>query len=260
MTVKLSTGLRNAIAQGRGFSGSLNKGYIKIFSGSQPATADAAETGTNLGIVTVSSGALTKETRATGTLTVTGTVTQTILTITVGGVNIIPDDASMIGLATTTLTADLIAYAINRNGMYEASTTGASNVVTIRARPGAGVIALVIASTGTCTCTGSTMTGGVAGVNGLMLGAPVGGSIPKLATQIWSFVGINGPATAGWFRFYSSDTADSGATCDGTTVPYYPRLDGSIATSGSDLNLSQIVIQTGAPNTIDSFSFQIPSA
>ena len=72
MTVRLSTGSRNGLAQGLGFGGMFNGGRIEIYSGSQPATADAAATGTLLGTVTSGSGALTKETRATATLTVTG--------------------------------------------------------------------------------------------------------------------------------------------------------------------------------------------
>ena len=72
MTIRLSTGLRNALAQGLGFAGVFNRGSINIYSGAQPVSADAAVTGTLLGAVTASSGALTQETQATGTITLTG--------------------------------------------------------------------------------------------------------------------------------------------------------------------------------------------
>ena len=38
------------------------------------------------------------------------------------------------------------------------------------------------------------------------------------------------------------------------------RLDGSIATSGADMNLSNIVIAIGAPTTIDSFTVTMPAS
>lgn len=57
MTLKLSTGLRNAMAGTVGFAGALANGVIEIRSGVQPATADAAATGVLLGLVTVEAGA-----------------------------------------------------------------------------------------------------------------------------------------------------------------------------------------------------------
>lgn len=57
MTVKLSTGLRNAMAGTTGYSGALNGGVILVFSGPQPVSADAPATGTLLGIVTLNGGA-----------------------------------------------------------------------------------------------------------------------------------------------------------------------------------------------------------
>lgn len=52
MTVRLSTGLRTALAGDTGFGATFDKGVIYIYSGPQPLTADAAVTGTLLGIVT----------------------------------------------------------------------------------------------------------------------------------------------------------------------------------------------------------------
>ena len=52
MTVRLSTGLRNAMAGATGFAGALETGVIYVYTGSQPATADAAVTGTLLGTIT----------------------------------------------------------------------------------------------------------------------------------------------------------------------------------------------------------------
>lgn len=59
MTVKLSTFLRTQLAGTTGFASAFANGVIEIYSGAQPATADAAPTGTLLGTVTLASGAFT---------------------------------------------------------------------------------------------------------------------------------------------------------------------------------------------------------
>lgn len=252
--VRLSTGARNGLAQGLGFGGMFNGGRIEIYSGTQPTTADQAVTGVLLGTVTQNSGALTKETRATATLTVTGG-SGTLTAVTVGTFNIVPDItfAPVVWLTDTTVTAALIATAINRNGYAEATSSGA--IVTVKLRPGAGANTLALASTG-ITCTGSNFAGGVAPVNGLYLGTAAAGVITKPSGVIWSFTGLLA-GTAGWFRMYGSDTADTGVAI--SAAPYYPRLDGSVAASGADLNLSNITIAVGAPNTIDTFTFTVPA-
>lgn len=149
MTVRLSTQLRTNLAGSTGFAATFANGVIEIYSGTQPASADSAVTGTLLGTVTLNSGAF------------------------------VP------GVAT----------------------------------------------------------------NGLTFGAAANGAVSKSGT--WSFNGV-AAGTAGWFRL-KGNAADAGAIS--TTLP---RLDGSIAVAGADLNLSNIVIAVGAPNTIDSFTFTIP--
>lgn len=53
MTVRLSTGLRNALLGQDGMSKIFNGGVIELRSGTQPVSADAAATGTLLGVLTV---------------------------------------------------------------------------------------------------------------------------------------------------------------------------------------------------------------
>jgi hypothetical protein len=146
MTTRLSTGLRNNLVGPLGFAATFANGVIDVYSGSQPATADAAVTGTLLGTVTLGSGAFTP---------------------------------------------------------------------------------------GTAT-------------NGLTFAAASGGAVSKSGT--WSFNGI-AAGTAGWFRL-RGNAADAGGV---STI--LPRLDGSVAVSGADLNLSNISIAIGAPVTIDTFSW-----
>jgi hypothetical protein len=73
MTVRLSTGARNAMlgnGTNAGLRAALALGFMNIYSGSQPATADAAATGTLLGTVTVNDGGtgLTFDAAAAGVL------------------------------------------------------------------------------------------------------------------------------------------------------------------------------------------------
>lgn len=258
MTIRVSTGLRNAIAGSLGFSGALNRGCINVYSGTQPVNADAAVTGTLLGTITSSSLALTKETRATGTVTITAAAGGSIDAITVGGLNIIPDGGVTATAGDTSATAASLSAAINRNGIMEASVAGA--VVTLKGRPGTGVITAAVAGTlTTVTASYVAMGGGVAGIaaaNGLRLATPALGVIAKPSDQVWSFTGV-AAGTAGWFRFFSSDTADSGVIL--TAAPWYARLDGSIAASGADMGLSNLAVAIGAPNTVDRFTATFPA-
>ena len=257
MTVRLSTGFRNLLAQGMGFGAILNRGTIGIYTGSQPATADAAATGTLLGTVSASSGAVTKETRATGSITLTGGSSGSVNTVTVGGLNIIPDGAVSFNTSLAQTASDL-CDAINRNGIMMASVSSAT--VTIMGRYGTGVTTAAVSSTlTTITASYVNMGSGIAGVapvNGLILGVPAAGVIAKPSNQVWSFNGI-ATGTAGWFRFYSSDNNDSGAVI---STPLFPRLDGSVGVSGADLNLSSISIVPLMPVTIDTFQWTQPAS
>lgn len=150
MTVRLSTRVRTNMAGDVGFGATFANGVIDVYTGAQPATADAAATGTLLGRVTLNSGAF-----AAGTAT-----------------------------------------------------------------------------------------------NGLTFAAAADGSIGK--TGVWSFNGI-AAGTAGWFRLKGNGLDNDALSAT------LPRVDGSIATSGGDMNLSNISIAVASPNTIDSFVFQIPA-
>ena len=101
---------------------------------------------------------------------------------------------------------------------------------------------------GTVTLNSGAFTPGTA-TNGLTFAAASGGAASK--SGVWSFNGV-AVGTAGWFRL-KGNAVDAGGV---STV--LPRLDGSIATSGADLNLSNISIAVSSPNTIDSFQFSIP--
>lgn len=98
-----------------------------------------------------------------------------------------------------------------------------------------------------------TLTGLLAGT-GLTFGNSVGGVLSKQSTETWLMTGI-AAGTAGWFRFY-----ENGADPSTTVTTTLARLDGSIATSGGDMNLSNIAITIGSPSTIDTFAWTMPAA
>jgi len=64
--LRFSTGLRTNLAGSTGFASTFANGVIEIYTGTQPATADAAVTGTLLGTVTLGSGAFTPGTSTNG--------------------------------------------------------------------------------------------------------------------------------------------------------------------------------------------------
>ena len=259
MTIRFSTGLRNALAQGYGFGGIMNRGYMKIWTGSQPATPDAVETGTLCGTITLSSGTLTKETRATGTIALSGTLSGSITIVTVGTVNIIPDLAGAGVPYNTSLiqTASDLADAINRNGYYSASNSGTATV-TISPRPGTGTLhnsyVVAVTATGMTATPGNMSAGGVAPVNALILASPSAGVVSKPSAAVWSMSGL-GTYTAGWFRYYGSNDPEGA-----TSTVLYPRMDGTCGVGSGDAQLSSLAVSSGSPHTIDVFSFTVPAA
>jgi len=85
------------------------------------------------------------------------------------------------------------------------------------------------------------------------------GTLPKAVAETWNgTAGATG--TAGWFRFEELDvnkatteaSADAGGAGD-------KRVDGSIAVSGADLNMSNVSVVSGATQTVTSFNVIMPA-
>lgn len=87
---------------------------------------------------------------------------------------------------------------------------------------------------------------------GLEFGDAAAGVLPKKTGEVWSGV-ATATGSAGWFRFYPNarPTGASGSAA---------RFDGSVATSGAQLNMSSTAITSGATTTIDSFSMTLPAS
>lgn len=270
MTLRFSTGYTNFVAEQGSHKGALDNGSIEVYSGSQPATADLAATGTLLVTVTSSAGALTNEVKATGiiTLSVGSSGSDTVTAMTLAGLEIMGSTTAF--NTSLTQTATDICAKVNRNPKNKfvvATSSGA--IITLTARPGFGTLlnsAALAASVGgamvatiTSTSFGSGTGGSVAGVssaNGLKMDYNASaGVITKDTSQTWSgTAGATG--TAGWFR-YKGSIADAGAL-DGSAA--YIRMDGAIGTSGTDMTMSSTSVTSGALQTLSTFAFTIPAA
>ena len=261
MTIRQSTGLRNHLQQNGSFRSAFQGGKLSIYSGSQPATADTAPSGTLLATVTDNSGAHTVEVQATGTITITGT-SGTITGITVGGIQIL--GATVTWATSNTNTATLLAAQINKFHGYKLFVaTAATTVVTLKANLGYGtaVNSLVVTTTesgGDIVATDVNIGSGVSGilqVNGLNFDDVATGLLAKRTGQTWSAVGL-ADGTAGWFRLRGPITDNDSADTAGA----FTRLDGNIATSGADMNASTTTLAAGATHTISTFSPTEPAA
>ena len=94
-----------------------------------------------------------------------------------------------------------------------------------------------------------TFTSNDDGVTGLTFDPPADGTLVKKATEVWKMHGL-AAGTAGWFRVRLA--ADSGALS--TTDP---RIDGTVAKTGADLNLTNTAITLSSPHSLDVFSLAI---
>lgn len=258
MTIRYSTALRNFLQAYGSFKDAFDNGVILLYSGSQPASPDNAATGILLATISVASGAVTNEVLSTGSVTLTGGGAGSVNTITVNSIDVlgvaVPFNASL-----TQTAADCVTQ-INKNPknkLFVATSVGA--VITLTAVPGQGATPngwVVSQSLTTITATDVNIGSGVAGidpVNGLRFSGILAGTLTKDAAQIWSGVGTvasGAGTTAGYFRLCSS-VADIQAL---DSALAFLRMDGSVATSGADMTVSNATIVQGASFTINTFS------
>lgn len=83
--------------------------------------------------------------------------------------------------------------------------------------------------------------------------ASVGGVIAKAAAESWAATGLANGA-AGYFRMVTD--SDDGSTTSATAV----RVDGTIAVSGSDMDMTSTAVALGAPLLINSATFTMPKS
>jgi hypothetical protein len=105
------------------------------------------------------------------------------------------------------------------------------------------------AVTGSIVCTVSQASAGT-GVNFDTNAAA--GVISKAPGETWSGVNV-ASATATYYRHVAAGD-------DGSLSTTQARLQGAVATVGSDLNLSSVALVSGATQTIDYYSVALPAA
>ena len=121
--------------------------------------------------------------------------------------------------------------------------TGSQPVSADAAETGSKLVSITLSS--------GPFTGGSA-ENGINFGEVASGVLHKEAGEVWSGLGLVA-GTAGWFRFYANDYV-LGASV--TAI----RMDGGVATSGSQFNLSNTSITVGGTTTVDSVSLTLPAS
>ena len=104
------------------------------------------------------------------------------------------------------------------------------------------------APTGTKLVTISVNSGGT----GLLFNDAAAGVLTLLTGQINTGVSV-ASGTAGWFRIRELADGGGSSTTD-------KRIDGAVATSGAELNISSTTITSGATQTISSLSLTLPKA
>lgn len=91
---------------------------------------------------------------------------------------------------------------------------------------------------------------------GLTFESTTVGVIAKPAFQTWSGTSL-ASGTATFFRFWTYGDNGSANTITESVAYNLPRIQGSVATSGADLNLTTTTITVGAVQTINAFSFTL---
>lgn len=260
MALRISEKLRNDILKYDGLGQLMSNCVLKIYTGSQPASAEAAPTGTLLVTLSDNGGALTREVLSVGSVALTGGASGSLNTLTVNGIEIM---GSATAFNTSLIqTATDIVKKINdnpRNLLFIASNVGGtSQTITITAKPGLGALpnGWAVASTATTiTKTDTNMAGGVYAVNGLNWGTVTDAVLPKLETQVWKGNAVAG-GTAGWFRIEAAVTDP--LTLDSTET--IRRIDGAIGTSGAEINMQNTTIVALVDQTLQSFALELPTA
>lgn len=257
MTLKVSKALRNFTVADGSATQALSNCVIKYYTGTQPANADAAPTGTLLCTFSKSGGALTREVLATGTMTLTGGASGSVNSVTVNSIDIL--GAAVAFDTSLAVTATKVAAQINRNPqnyLFTASASGA--VVTIKAKPGLGALPntwAVSAGLTTITASFAAMASGVTAVNGLNWDATaVNGVLNKHPDEVWQGTAVAG-GTVGWFRVEAA-VLDAGGIDSTESII---RVDGAVATSGGEINMGNTTIVNAAVQTISALTIELPT-
>lgn len=258
MAQRKSTGLVNFMADSGSARSALGNARMFVYTGTQPSSADEAITGTLLVTLTKESGVFTAETLPQWKFTLAG-ASGSVNSIKIGGVECLSTAINYI----TDLTTTAAAVAANITAAFtvpDFRATSSAATITITGPVGAGEglntqVVVVTNTTLTTTYddtghTGAVFTTGVSCVNGCNFQFPAVSGILSKEIEDWSGVAV-ATGTAGYFRI-EGDSADTKGV---STL--FRRLDGSISTSGAELNLTTTAVTTGGTFAVNSGSFTV---
>jgi hypothetical protein len=260
--INYSSGMLNFLALLGSEAMAFANGRLKLIDGIMPvdsggvAAADQALNGTVLCIISQNGGAVTGEVRAIGSIIVTaGTSGADSIQPKAGG---IPLCAPVLCGANTALSAAAIIAAIYANiaslGFTALVDGGNSSKVNIYAPVGLGAgsngLVVTAALTGSAAVTNANFAGGVTAINALSFIGPVAaGQLQAPIGQVWSGTNI-ATGTARYFRWESDID-------DGSQSIVLRRIQGTVATSGADMNISSTTFAAGAQFTVTDKIFNV---
>ena len=258
MAQRKSTGLVNFMADSGSARTALANSRVDVYTGTQPTSADDATTGTLLVTLTKGGSTFTAETLPQWKFTISG-ASGSIDSVKVGGVECLSAAVNFTTDLATTATAvadNITAYFGTPD--YRATASGAAVTITGPFGCGATLNGLSVAVTATTLnvayndtgTTGAVFITGVTCENGCNFQFPAVAGVLSKETTDWYGVAV-ATGTAGWFRVYSDSSDTKG------TSTSYKRLDGSVSTSGAELNLSSTAITSGGTFAVNAGTFTV---
>jgi hypothetical protein len=259
MALNLSTGLRNFMLGAGSFKEAFADSVLKIYSGNAPAAsgsygaADVAATGTLLVTLSRASGTVTAADESTPQMckcTGVGTSGTALLTI-----NGNPYSTTSTSSAAVAMLA--LAKVINRTcPEFMATVENAIGVMFLVARCPANsgaVYTVVDGSTTFAITVNSSDMHTFAASDALQFAAAATGAIAK-QTAAWSGTAV-ATATAGYWRLVRASESVTETSPSLTAI----RLQGTCGVGSGDILMSTTAIVTGASQTVDSFSIELPA-
>lgn len=253
MTLRASTGLRNAILEKNCFKGLFNEGAIYMYSGSQPSSPDTGATGTLLVKITKASVvhvAGTKSTRQSDFVKVSNAGgAADVFTVLINGRSYA--HTAILGDTTSSI-AGALAELINEDEEVMAipATNTTEKGVFVSARFAGDAYSIQVSFSGTSGVISTSAQVANSRYNGLHFLSASGGIIGKESGNAWSGSAIIA-GTLGWFRL--SEYTDTPTDTSTTAI----RLDGSIGTSGADC-IMDTSVRANQTVTLDEANFTFP--
>ncbi len=256
----ISTGLANFLANGGSIRKAFENCVLNLYDGTDPASADSAPDGDSLCQITLNSGAVAA----------TAVCTPTTYVVIIGshvGATTFKFDVTVdgVGPTTYTYTSDGTSHTLDQvclgiaemlDAIPQLSAISSDNndgVILVKSRIN-GLTFTLAATTpaGTGTITSVTLTATATRPNTLQFGPPIGGVISKYVADVWSGVNL-GTGVPLYFRFTRPSDSLAYSLTDF-------RAQGTISTSGDDLNLNNTSLTIGLTTVISTYDFELPKS